>query len=26
MATPHENATYRSIATAIRAMKGPSNG
>ena len=25
MATPHENATYRSIATAIRAMKGPSN-
>ncbi len=26
MATPHENATYRIIATAIRAMKGPSNG
>ena len=26
IATPHENATYRSIATAIRAMKGPSNG
>lgn len=26
MATPHENATYRSIATAIRALKGPSNG
>ena len=25
IATPHENATYRSIATAIRAMKGPSN-
>jgi len=25
MATPHENATYRSIATAIRALKGPSN-
>lgn len=26
MATPHENATYRSIAAAIRALKGPSNG
>lgn len=26
MATPHENATYRSIATAIRALKGPNNG
>lgn len=25
MATPHENATYRSIATAIRALKGPNN-
>ena len=25
MATPHENATYRSIATAIRALKGPSD-
>lgn len=26
MATPHENATYRSISTAIRNLKGPSNG
>ena len=25
MATPHENATYRSIATAIRALKGPTD-
>ena len=25
MATPHENATYRSIAAAIRALKGPFN-
>lgn len=25
MATPHENATYRSIATAIRALKGPAD-
>lgn len=25
MATPHENATYRSISTAIRNLKGPSN-
>lgn len=25
MATPHENATYRSIATAIRALEGPTD-